>query len=316
MRKIKKLLIILLLGIYAAGCSVQTKKLKVAVIVKSTTSQFFTSVSLGANAASKEYNIDLSFMGPSSEENYQAQIQMVEQAIADQMDAIVLSAIDYNKLAEPVEQAAAAGIPVIIVDSDVHSDKVSARISTNNLEAGSMAGAAIKEQKKQEIVLGIVNFDVNTANGQEREFGVRTALLNDSKVRGIYTINVPSNVDDAIKGTKQLLKEHPDINTLVTFNEWTTLGVGYAIKAEQLSDQIAVVGFDNNLVSVGMLETGEVDALIVQTPFAIGYLGVEQAQNIINRRGEQQAVTYTKTICVTKENMFDKEIQKILFPFD
>lgn len=35
------------------------------------------------------------------------------------------------------------------------------------------------------------------------------------------------------------------------------------------------IGFDSNVISVGMIETGEMDALIVQNPFAIGYLGVK-----------------------------------------
>ena len=56
-----------------------------------------------------------------------------------------------------------------------------------------------------------------------------------------------------------MLKKHPKINVIVTFNEWTTLGVGYAIQELGLKDNVRVVAFDSNVVSVGMLETGEVD---------------------------------------------------------
>ena len=51
---------------------------------------------------------------------------------------------------------------------------------------------------------------------------------------------------------------------VVTFNEWTSLGVGWAIRDLDRGDRTQVVAFDSNVVSVGMLETGEVDALIVQ----------------------------------------------------
>lgn len=79
-----------------------------------------------------------------------------------------------------------------------------------------------------------------------------------------------------------MLRQHPEINVIATFNEWTSLGVGYAIKQLDLGARTTVVAFDSNAVSVGMLETGEVDALIVQDPYAMGYLGVECAYNLIN----------------------------------
>ncbi|MGX8850367.1 substrate-binding domain-containing protein [Amedibacillus sp. YH-ame10] len=315
MRKIKVIGLVSLLCLCCTGCTSQNQKLKVALIVKSTTSQFFKSVQSGANAASKEYNIELNYMGPDNEEDYKTQVDMIYKAIKNDVDAIVLSSIDYNKLVDPVEEAIDAGIPVIIIDSDVNCDRVSSRITTDNTVAGKMAGEAIISQNEKPIVVGIVNFDANTANGQERENGFKSAIKDHPAIQSIYTINVQSNTESATRNTKQLLKEHPDINTLVTFNEWTTLGVGYAVKEESLMDEIFVVGFDNNPVSVGMLETGEVDSLIVQNPFVMGYLGVEQAQRIIHRKSLKEDITYTKTVLLNKENMFDKEIQKIVFPF-
>lgn len=315
MHKMKTLLAAALLCLTCVGCSAQNDKLKIAVIVKSTASQFFQSVQSGANAASKEYNIDLSFEGPENEEDYQAQIAMMEKAIKNQVDAIVLSSIDYTQLVAPVEKAVKEGIPVVIIDSDVDSDKVSTRITTNNFEAGKMAGSTVANSELFKTI-GIVNFDAHTANGQERENGFKEGLKKDQKVQGVYTINVQSNIESATQGTKRLLEEHPDITTLVTFNEWTTLGVGYAIKELNVMDQIMVVGFDNNPVSVGMLETGEVDALVVQNPFVMGYLGVEQAQQIVTRKKHVEKITYTKTVVIDKENMFHEENQKIVFPFE
>lgn len=306
----------ILCSIMLIGCTTSNNKLKIDVIVKSTTSQFFKSVYSGANAASKEYNIDLSFVGPENEEDYKSQIKMIENSIENKADAIVLSSIDYNKLVEPVEKAVNEGIVVVIIDSDVNSDKVSVRITTNNFEAGKMAGNAAIDLNEKRKTIGIVNFDANTANGQERENGFREALKNNKDISNIYTINVQSNIESATKGTIQLLQEHPDINVLATFNEWTTLGVGDAIREKHLMDDISVIAFDNNPISVEMLETGEIDALIVQNPFALGYLGVEEAFKILNGNKVLEESIYTKTVTITKKNMFETENQKIVFPFD
>ncbi|MEG0365578.1 MAG: substrate-binding domain-containing protein [Coprobacillus sp.] len=312
----KKIVIMILCSIMLIGCTTSNNKLKIDVIVKSTTSQFFKSVYSGANAASKEYNIDLSFVGPENEEDYKSQIKMIENSIENKADAIVLSSIDYNKLVEPVEKAVNEGIVVVIIDSDVNSDKVSVRITTNNFEAGKMAGNAAIDLNEKRKTIGIVNFDANTANGQERENGFREALKNNKDISNIYTINVQSNIESATKGTIQLLQEHPDINVLATFNEWTTLGVGDAIREKHLMDDISVIAFDNNPISVEMLETGEIDALIVQNPFALGYLGVEEAFKILNGNKVLEESIYTKTVTITKKNMFETENQKIVFPFD
>ena len=76
-----------------------------------------------------------------------------------------------------------------------------------------------------------------------------------------------------------------------------------------------MIGFDNNPVSIQMLEDGIVDALIVQNPFAIGYLGVEEAYYLSRGQSSKENI-YTKTVVITKDNMFQEDNQKIVFPFD
>lgn len=315
--KSKKIIIfILIMLLFLTGCSNSEEKISIAVILKSTTSQFFKSVSDGANAASKEYNLTISCIGPDNEEDFESQNRMIKNAIDQKVDVIVLSAIDYNKTVEPVEQAIAKGIEVVVIDSDVNSDKVKTRISTNNYEAGAMAGKEVLKMPDNTINIGIVNFNASTANGQQRQAGFEDIVLEDSRVAKINTINVSSNIIETIAATKKLILDHPEINTIATFNEWTSLGVGNAIRELGCHERIKVIAFDNNPVSVQMLETGEVDALIVQTPFAIGYLGVEQAYLIASGKSGIEKNIYTQTIAIDKDNMFDQENQKIVFPFD
>ena len=314
------LLLGLLLSMILVGCSAEHNELmerkKVAVIMKSTESAFFKAVSAGANAAGTEYNMDILFEGPENEEDYETQNAMIKKAIEEKYDAIVFSAIDYNACKEAIEEADKAGVKVIGIDSDVNSKKVKCRIGTDNYEAGKMAAEAVSNCPDETLNIGIINFDQNTKNGQERERGFREAMKQEKRVNTIETINVLSTVSNAKERTKEMLLNHPDMNVLVTFNEWTSLGVGYAIEELEMSDRIHVVGFDSNIVSVGMLETGEVDSLIVQNPYAMGYLGVENAYNAIHNIPIEKEEIKTETILVTRENMFRDECQKALFLFE
>ena len=321
--------LLLLVGVCAAGIAYavnhirsvgqqerETTKHYVAIVTKSTTSAFWKSARAGANAASTEYNLTITFDGPGNEEDYETQNQMIRQAVKDGAEAIVFSAVDYNANADAINNAAKQGVKIIVIDSDVNSDQVSCRISTNNYDAGYMAGKAALSTNAAAINIGIVNFDENTANGQQREQGFRDAVASDPGAQILSAINVISTTEDAKDGTVAMLREYPRVNVLATFNEWTSLGVGYAIEELDLGDRTTVVAFDSNVVSVGMLETGEVDALIVQNPYAMGYLGVEAAYNLINGIELPSAAVETDSTLVTRENMFDEDCQRVLFPFD
>lgn len=309
------LLCVLMTAGLLCGCrSPQGKRTYVAMIAKSTESAFWKSVYSGAQAAANEYNLDISFEGPDNEEDYTAQNKMLENAVARNADVIVLSAIDYNKSVAEVEAAVAAGVRVISIDSDINSGSVSSRIGTDNYKAGQTAAEAVLKRAGA-LRVGIVNFDINTRNGQDRERGFRERLAQESRVSIYDTINAKSNTEAAKQSARALIAAHPDMNVIVTFNEWTSLGVGYAVEELGLKEQIDVIAFDNNVVSVRMLETGEVDALVVQTPFAMGYLAVEYAGRLANNKPVPEQ-TETKTTLVTRDNMYDADIQKILFPFD
>lgn len=300
----------------SANVAIESNKHTVAVITKSTTSQFWKTVFAGANAAGTEYNLNLTFMGPENEEDYETQNTYIHQAVEEGVDAIIFSAVDYNANAEAIEYAASKGVHIVVIDSDVNSNLVSCRISTDNYQAGRRAGQKVLESTEQAIYVGIVNFDENSANGQEREQGFRDAVEESSRVTIIDSRNVLSTTEDAKKETEWMVRQHPQINVIVTFNEWTSLGVGYAVKEMNLADDTMVIAFDSNIVSIEMLEEGIVDALLVQNPYAMGYLGVEYAYKLMNKQPLSNTRMETSTQLITRENMFNEDSQRVLFGFD
>ena len=280
MKSIKWIAVFLALLVCLSGCAGTHQSggsYNIYLIAKSSTTEFWKAVFSGANAAKSEYNVQLTILAPDTEEDFEVQNDYIRQAVADGADAIVFSAISYTENAAAIDEAVAAGVRVVVIDSDVDSDAVSCRIGTDNYDAGCKAAEAAMKDENEEIHIGIVNYDKNSDNGQKREEGFRDSILRDERAGIDAVINVLSDTENAKKRTKKMLKKHPKINVIVTFNEWTTLGVGYAIQELGLKDNVRVVAFDSNVVSVGMLETGEVDTLIVQNSYAMGYLGVETA---------------------------------------
>ena len=320
MRSIKRLAALLLTMVMLAlsGCTAARTSgpYSVSLISKSSTTEFWKSVFAGANAAKSEYNVDLTILAPETEEEYEVQNDYIRQAIESRADAIVFSAISYTGNAEAINEAVAAGIRVVVIDCDVDSDGVSVRIGTDNVAAGRMTGEAAMNAEEGDVVLGIVNCFVETQNCQERERGLREALLGDARVKGIYVVNVPTDAEQAKLAAERLLQEHPEINVLVGFNEPLAVGVAEAVDELGLTGQVRAISFDTNMRCIELMQTGAVSALIVQNPYAMGYLGVEKAwQTLQGEKFDANTLIDTATQIVTKENMFTMESQKALFSF-
>ena len=292
------------------------QKHKVVFIAKSTVSGFWKSVYAGASNAATACNLDLTFEGPKNEEDYETQNQMIAKAVEDGAEVIIFSAVDYEANADAINDAAGKGVKVVVIDSDVDSDGVGVRIGTDNVEAGRMAGRAALQTDWDSLTVGIVNFDLGSRNGQERESGFREALAGDPRVKDIYTINVNTDATTAQVRTVQLLVEHPEINVIVGFNEPIAVGAAMAVHSLGLTGRVRMVGFDTNVKCIDLLQSGAVSALIVQNPYAMGYLGVEAVCNLLDGQTYRSAeLLDTATRTVTKETMFTIENQKALFSF-
>lgn len=304
-----------------AGCTsgnLSSKSKTVAVITKGSDSDFWNDVKNGAFSAATEYNIDITFEGPDSEEDYESQNKMIENAVSKNVGAIVLSAIDYEKNAPAVQKAIDKGIKVITVDSDVDANGKELFIGTDNVSAGKKAAEQAIElcKNKKSVNIGIVNYGENTENGKQRLKGFTDYIEKVKNAKVVASVNVESNAESATLGAKQLIEENNGINVLIGFNEWSTLGVGCAIKDLNLKDEVFGIGFDSNVNCVGMLETGEIDTLIVQNPFSMGYLSVSKAAELLLGNAKTDSVIETDTYVVNRKNMFSPDVQKILFSFN
>ena len=299
------------------GQSVQATPRNITLVAKSTETEFWKSVFAGARAAASEYNVNLNIVGPETEEDYETQNALIEDAVAQGAEALVFSAISYTENAPAIDAAAEAGVKIAVIDSDVDSRAVGVRIGTDNVEAGRMTAQAALAARKDRLVLGLINYDLGSRNGQEREQGLREELARSDRVGEIYTLNVLAEVGDAREKTMELLRAHPEINVVVGFNEPTAVGAAQAVDRLGLGGTVDVVGFDSNVETVDLMQTGVVSALIVQNPYAMGYLGVEAACDLLGGETfDPEALLDTATQIVTRENMFSLEGQKALFPFD
>ena len=164
-------------------------------------------------------------------------------------------------------------------------------------------------------MLGIVNCFVETQNCQEREQGLREALRGNTRVKGIYVVNVSTDAEEAKLAAERLVQEHPEINVLVGFNEPLAVGVAEAVDELGLTGQVRAISFDTNMRCIELMQTGAVGALIVQNPYAMGYLGVEKAwQALQGMKFDKHELIDTMTQIVTKRTCSRWKARRHCFP--
>lgn len=312
----KTFLVMLMLVVIIVFSSVATPVKKdtyrIAFIPKSTISSFWKITIDGFNTAISEYNAYGEIRSTENEEDFEQQSQIVRDVVAEGFNAIVISAISYEQLAEPVTEAMKAGVEVVVIDSDVNVPNVKVRVSTDNYDAGFKMGEKMAELLEYKGEIGVLAFDTVTQNAKDRIDGFYGAIEQYDEIIVCDHAVTASNELISQQITETMIMEHPEIDGIATFNEIITVGMGKAVEKFSKKELICV-GFDNNFEVVDFLEREILDVTIIQNQFAMGYLGAEYAIKLLDGEKYENLHVDTGTEVVTRENML--ELQTVLFPF-
>ncbi|MGC8603037.1 MAG: substrate-binding domain-containing protein [Desulfomonilaceae bacterium] len=251
------------------------KVVPIAVIPKGTTHSFWNSVLLGARQAAKENNVEIFWAGPDREGDREKQIQIVEDFIVKKVTGIVLAPTDSVALVPVVERAALAGIPVVIIDSDLETDKRVSFVATDNFAGGSLGAKRMAKILGGKGKVAVIKYMAGSASTTARENGFMETLK-----KGFPDIEVVEDrygmdtVETALSATEDTLTRHKELDGIFASNESTSRGALQALKSHGRANSVKLIGFDAADVLLEGLEAGHVAALVIQNPWAMGYKGV------------------------------------------
>jgi ribose transport system substrate-binding protein len=291
------------------------KQKKVALIMKEGQGDYWNTVKMGAEAAAKEFNVLLSVSVPRGGGDNQEQINLIHQAFDQgKSEALVLAASESEAMSVAIERAGFLHTPVISIDSQIKSPKVKSFIGANNVDAGKKAGEKLIELTGEASQIGIIGFVQGVSNSDQREEGLLDVIKQHPDVEIAALENGNSDPKLAAELTNKMIAAHPKLNGIVALNETSSIGVAMEIQRLGLAGKVKVIGFDSSVEGLEFLQDGVIQAMIIQNPFSMGYLGVKYAAEAIDGKAiPAQFDTGTKIIDL--ENMFWSENQKLLFPF-
>jgi len=296
------------------------KSLRIAVIPKGTTHEYWKSIHAGAIKAQQELAakgtaVEILWKGPAREDDRNAQIDVVQTFLSQKVDGIVLAPLDSQALVSPVADAAKQKIPVVIIDSGLNSTDYTSFVATDNKKGGLLAGQQLAKVLGGKGKVIMIRYQQGSASTEQREAGFLDAM---KAAPGITLISADQfagpTVDTAYKSSQNVLSRFgSQTNGIFMPNESSTRGMLLALKDAGLLGKVKFVGFDSSTDLVTALKANQLQGLVVQNPFKMGYLSLLTAVSAVKGEKLEKSIDTGVTL-VTPENMNTPEIQTLLNP--
>lgn len=297
-----------------------------------------------------EDKIKLNYSGPSENENVDEQINILDEELARYPNAVGIAIIDSNACAVQFDLATENGIPIVAFDSGSDYQGLQSLCSTNNVEAAQTAAVNLATALDGKGKVLVFAHDSKSTTAKERQKGFIDTLAKDypqievaevvylddlEEVKGLLADaqnqEAKLKPDDEKAAQKEdftdeqavqyILAQHPDVTGCFATNVDATQKVlsivnemkeSGEIKQAEFAENLKMIGFDGGEAQMKALENGDLEGLVVQNPYGMGYATVIACVRSITNQGNE-AVVDTGYVWVTKDNMEDKNISRILY---
>ncbi len=293
----------------------QDGRRRIAVIPKGTTHEFWKSIHAGAESAGRQLDVEVLWKGPLREDDRDEQIKVVEDFITRRVDGIVLAPLDDAALIPCVRDAVREGIPVVIVDSDLSWDGRVSFVATDNFVGGALAARKLGELLEGAGRVLVMRYLEGSASTMKREEGFLTTLTDEFGQIEVVSSNQYSGAttEGAYRTAENLLIQFADVDGIFCSNESATFGMLRALQDAGLAGQPRFIGFDPSQKLVEALRAGELDALVIQDPVAMGDLGIRAMVDHLEGRPVEARID-TGVVVITKDDMDEPRQRALLDP--
>lgn len=320
-----------------AGCTDSTPyKYRIAVIPKGLTHEFWKSIHRGADHAAMELErtqhipVRIVWDGPLKENDALDQIRIVDRRITNRVDGIVLAPQHSEIMIAPVERAVAHGIPVVIIDSGLANESIIAKyVATNNEHGGALAAERLIDllcrEGKTSARLVLFRYQVGSESTEKREKGFEDYIDHQKRIKITWLSR-----DKYAGATKESAKRQADplvarlkdknIDAIFAPNESSANGMLDALRGHGLAQgphKVKLFGFDSSEPLLRAVDDGEIQGLILQDPYKMGYLGTWTA--VWRLEGHDVAPDGKKDFStgeyfVDKDNLHTERVQALFDP--
>jgi ribose transport system substrate-binding protein len=263
--------------------------------------EFYITMECGIKEKAAELGYTVTTQGP---QKFDPTLQkpIVDSVTASKPAAMLIAPTDVTAMQAPLEQAAKAGIKVVLVDTTVNDPSFAvSQISSDNVGGGAAAFDAIKQAKPAGGKVLVISTDPGVSTVDARIKGFEEAAAKDPtfKYLGVqYSHNDPATAANLVSAA---LQKDPDITGIFATNLFSAEGSATGVRQAGAKD-VTIVGFDAGPNQIKALQDGTVQALVAQQPSTIGSDGIEQADAALTGKTVTPTIQTGFTI-ITKDNL-------------
>lgn len=262
----------------------EIKRPTIALIMKSLANEFFVTMAEGARAhqAENHGHYQLIINGIKNEVDLAQQVALIDQMIASEVDAIVISPADSKAVVPALARAHSAGIAIINIDNRLEQEVLSEFdlkipfVGPDNFQGAEMVGQYLASKLTAGAQVAILEGVPTAFNSQRRTAGFRQAML-DAGLDIVAQQSAQWDQTLAVTVTAAMLVQYPELAAILCANDNMALGAAAAVAQAGRKGEIKIVGFDNISAIHDLIREGEVLATIDQHADLLAVYGIEYA---------------------------------------
>jgi ribose transport system substrate-binding protein len=303
----KKFLLVVMCGLALAGMvwargaqSSGGGGTRISIITMDNVDEHWLKLRSGAEDKARELGVTVTF-DAGNKWDPALQLSILEDTVTKKVDAILLAPSDATALLPGINRAIAAGIPVVLVDSGANYN-YDILIGTDNGAAARLAADEMAKLINQQGKVAIINAQAGAGTTMTRENEFKAQIA--SKYPNITIVGTQYSDGDptrALNIATDYMTANPDLAGIYACNEGATVGSGMAIEQAGKGGSVKLIGWDWTANTLGLVQRGVLSASMVQDPYQMGYLGVQAAVDLINKKPVQKDVD-SGVIVATRDN--------------
>lgn len=275
----------------AGGAPAAPGKPRIALVMKSLANEFFTTMENGAREHQKAHadQYELIAQGIKDETDVARQVQIVEQMIAQQVSAIVISPADSKALVPVCKRAQAQGIIVVNIDNKFDDAVLQEQaavfpfVGPNNRKAAAEVAKYVASKLAPGDPVAVLEGAPNAYNAIQRKLGFEDAL-NAAGIKIVASQTAYWETEKATQVASGIITEHPEIKAMICANDSMALGAVAALRAAGKLSTVLVSGFDNIKAVQELLQAKAIVATADQHADQVAAYGIEYVLEILKTK--------------------------------
>ena len=263
---------------------------------------FFTEMVAGAEEAAQDANASLSVLN--SNDDPAAQNNAIENLVQQEVDGIMVVAIDVEGIRPALEEAADAGIPVVAIDATVESPAVDVQVGVDNTDAATQMGQFFNDWAEQEGIdsarIGVVGA-LNSFIQIERQDAFE-ATVRDAGHEIVQVVDGQNQQEEAQQAAENLFTANPDMDAVYATGEPAMIGAVAAARSQGATERTSLFGWDLSEQAIGSIDDGFTVGVVQQDPRTEGIRAVESIMQIMDDQQVQSPI-YVPITIVTQDNV-------------